>query len=286
MLRMGSRPREKVMKSLAWAFGTVARWLLKIVFVATLMVGASVATVAIDKAFGLASAIAEMLPIEKPVRQSHRKQLTLAETKVRALEADLLEERQRRDVLGKDIVETRRKVADLEQENTALREGRDQLRGRLREAQAERRVHYRGQQKLVSEAVEDTSRRIADRTVSATGRNIAAMPGEALPWVGLFVVIAATSWELHDACETMKDVAALERAFDPNPEVDPDEVCGMHVPDAETLKQMVKESPEAIWVTLKGEYDTLPEISFSQAWELVGGRIGEIFSKILGGPPE
>lgn len=273
------------MKSLAWAFGVVARWLLRIVFLGMLMVGVSVATVAIDRAFGLASAIAEMLPLGEPVRQSHRRQLTAAEAKTRRLEANLSDEQRQRNLLEKDIAAARQQGTDLKQENAALRQDREQLQGRLREAQVDRRIRYRGQQKLVSEAVEDTSRRIADRTVSATSRNIAAMPGEALPWVGMFVVIAATSWELRDACETMKDVVALERAFDPSPEVDPGEVCGMKVPDAETLKQRLKESPEAIWATLKAEYDTLPEISFSQTWESVGGRIEEIFSGIWGRAP-
>ena len=265
---------KEIVKGIAWATGIISRWLLRIVFVGMLMMGASVATVVIDRAFGLASAIAEMLPVGEPVRKSHRRQLTAAESKARTLEADLSNERRQRDLLEKDMAAARQQVADLEQKNTALRKDREQLQVKLKDVQAERRVKYRGQQKLVSEAVDDTARRIADRTVTATGRNIAAMPGEALPWVGLFVVIAATSWELHDACETMKDVVALERAFDPSPEVDPDEVCGMQVPDVETLKQKIKESPDAIWNTLKAEYDDLPEANLSQGW----GRVREVFS--------
>jgi hypothetical protein len=41
------------------------------------------------------------------------------------------------------------------------------------------------------------------------GKSIAAIPAEAVPFLGVAVLIADTGYELYAACETMRDLDAL-----------------------------------------------------------------------------
>ncbi len=40
-------------------------------------------------------------------------------------------------------------------------------------------------------------------------KNIAAIPAESIPFIGVAVLIAATGYELYAACETVKDLDLL-----------------------------------------------------------------------------
>ena len=127
-------------------------------------------------------------------------------------------------------------------------------------------VTYRGARVAAREAVKDTADRVSRRTAIATTRNIASMGGEALPVIGIGVIVAATAWELTDACAMMGEMRALDAAFNPDDPVTDDEVCGMKVPTREELWQKISASPGAVWQGAQAMYDGLPEISITGAY--------------------
>lgn len=51
--------------------------------------------------------------------------------------------------------------------------------------------------------------RLASRTKRVAAKSIAAIPAEAIPFIGIAVVIADTSYELYAACETVTDLDQL-----------------------------------------------------------------------------
>ncbi|WWR47690.1 hypothetical protein RZ517_05835 [Roseovarius sp. S88] len=173
-------------------------------------------------------------------------------------------------------------VADLSGELAQERAAKRQLRGELSEVTADLasertvtrrlrsevgdvipdRVVYRGRKVAVQEAVETTSNRISKRAVKTSSREIGAMAGEALPYVGIAVVVGATALELKDLCDTLKDMSELRRALDPGsaPSEDEQTVCATRVPTAEEVWETVKASPGNAWQSAKAAVPTLEEI--------------------------
>lgn len=166
------------------------------------------------------------------------------------------------------------RVAGLQAENT-----------RLARAAAGSRVTYRGANVAAREAVEDTTRRVTRRLTVATTRNVTSMAGEALPVVGIGVVAAATAWEVHDACELMREMGELERAF-AGTEPSKDEVCGQQVPTRAELWAMVKASPSAAWDTAAGLYDGLPDWSLGAAYDSLVGWGAGAYDTVFGADPQ
>lgn len=215
-----------------WVFRLTKTTVLAVLLVGT--VALNVATVAVGSVAALVSGVVEAVTGVTSVN-------TRMETKVRAQEAELKGARAEVDVKTRQV---------------------QRLEGEVGKLRAERQVSYRGQRKLASEAVEDTSQRVARRTATGASRNVAATFGEAVPVVGIGVVVAATVWELHDACETMKDLQALDLAFNPDKANPPEvaEVCGLTVPSKEEIWEKVKASPGEAWRMAKEAMPDLPEM--------------------------
>ncbi|MRX49757.1 hypothetical protein GI374_04685 [Paracoccus sp. S-4012] len=137
------------------------------------------------------------------------------------------------------------------------------------DARAARKVTYRGARATAAEAVADTSDRLARRTATATARNVGSVFGEALPVVGIGVIAAATAWELHDACEMMKDMRELDVAMNPDRALPPEAtaVCGMQAPSRTEIWNAVASSPGSAWEGAQGFYDELPELSLGGFFE-------------------
>lgn len=140
-----------------------------------------------------------------------------------------------------------------------LRKSNVRLKGELDEAKW---VRYRGGKRAVKEAVSDTSQRVAKRTAIATGRNIATMPGESIPVYGIAVVVAATAWEVNDACQMMRDMHELDVAFNPENAISDREVCGMRVPTADEIWEQIRSAPGDIWQSMKNYNFELPDLPF------------------------
>lgn len=125
-----------------------------------------------------------------------------------------------------------------------------------------RMVVHKGQKKLLSEAVKTTTKRIARRTAIDATRNVTSTFGEAVPAVGVAVIVGVSAWELKDACDTMSDLHDLDVAIDPSLANDPSvsEVCGLRVPTKEEIWAKVSSSPEEAWNGAKALMPDLPEM--------------------------
>lgn len=76
-------------------------------------------------------------------------------------------------------------------------------------------------------------------------RNIGSLPLEAIPVAGIATALTMTAWDIHDACETMKDFNALLLEMGQG-ETEPD-VCGQKVP---TRKQVVEMTCEKVRIPI------------------------------------
>lgn len=149
----------------------------------------------------------------------------------------------------------------LRNEAAAQRRANDQLRN---DAAAQRRI------------VNAKMQRIRTRTRQTALSNLAAMGGEALPVVGIGVIVAATAYELNMSCENMRDLYELQIELDPsqaNP-VDRDTICGLQVPTRDELWQSIKASPGAAWDKAVGAAEgtadwarSLERPDFGGAWQ-------------------
>ena len=77
--------------------------------------------------------------------------------------------------------------------------------------------------------------RLASRTKRVATKSIAAIPAEAIPFIGVAVLIADTGYELYAACETITDLDQLYVDLGMGDEVPDDtmrSVCDPKLPDA------------------------------------------------------
>ena len=134
----------------------------------------------------------------------------------------------------------------------------------------------------VAEQVSETTATMTRRLNFSAARNVGSMPAEAVPYIGAGVIVGITVLELYDLCETLKDLEALNLAFNPNdaPSEDRRTVCAMVVPTADEIMESVANSPAAAWDTAKSFVTGLPEVDFETAWDSTidgtidfGGRV-------------
>jgi hypothetical protein len=136
-------------------------------------------------------------------------------------------------------------------------------------------------QRKTSAAVRNTTRRVSHRVTKATARSTSSIAAESIPYVGIGVIVAVTALELHDACETMKDLQALDVAFNPEAANDANEVCGQAVPTKGEIVDAVMESPTKAWDAATEAVSDLP--SWSEALDAAKRKAWEILEwmKIL-----
>lgn len=130
-----------------------------------------------------------------------------------------------------------------------------------------RYVTHNGQRKTINEVVQETSDRIARRVAVDASRNVATAPAEAIPYIGAGAIVAVTSWELYDACETMKDLHSMNLAF--NPDADDAEattVCSIKVPTTDELVESVKNAPGRSWDKAKEWASNTPDLPDFPSW--------------------
>jgi len=149
-------------------------------------------------------------------------------------------------------------------------------------------VPFKGKKVALSAAVNETADTIGKRSLKSARNNIAAMPGEAIPWLGTSVIVGVTALELYDLCATIKDMNELKRAFNPSTSVTDEEltVCSMEVPSTEDILSAVKNSPSAAWAKAKDITPTLEEIKatempdFSSWWDEKQKNTSDLSEKI------
>jgi hypothetical protein len=126
-------------------------------------------------------------------------------------------------------------IADLQNTTHALTSENT----KLKEINAETKIKNKEATKL--------SKRISARTLKGAVRNAAVAPAEAIPNVGLAVILGVTAYELADACATMKDIKTLNSLLGDKTAIDENTVCGIQTPTKEAILNTLKESPSSAW---------------------------------------
>lgn len=123
-----------------------------------------------------------------------------------------------------------------------------------------------GAVKDVPKLVSEITTRVRNRTVKLATADFAATAGQAIPWIGIGVVVAATAYDLDMSCQTMSDMKALDQVVNPSAadEADVSLVCGLKVPTAEQVWEEVKASPGQAWnaaaSVLSGLLSVMPDL--------------------------
>ena len=133
---------------------------------------------------------------------------------------------------------------------------------------AARRVTVDGVEMPAEKAVTLVTRRMQTRAAKWAATDLAATAGQALPWIGIGVVVAATTYDLKNTCDTMTDAHALELAFqkDATDTAEVDSVCGLKVPTAEEIWTEIAASPGQVWDATKSVLSGLPDVMPQITW--------------------
>jgi hypothetical protein len=86
---------------------------------------------------------------------------------------------------------------------------------------------------------------IRTRFAKAAFRDRAAIPAEAIPYLGIGVILGVAAWDLYDSCQTMKDINELLVRLGEGEEAA--DFCGMKMPTkAEVVESVRKHWRESI----------------------------------------
>ena len=84
--------------------------------------------------------------------------------------------------------------------------------------------------------VKKTSSKISARLARGATVNLASLPAEAVPILGVATVVAVTAMDIHDACVTMQELDELNLALSGElASSEADKVCGMKVPTVDEI---------------------------------------------------
>lgn len=134
------------------------------------------------------------------------------------------------------------------------------LQTELTTLRAGKKIIVEGIEITAEQAVLQASKRVRIRTAKLAGTNLSAAFGQAIPWIGVYVVVAATTYELKSACETMQDMRGIEVAFNPSSlgDADVEHICGLRVPSEEEIWESIKASPDLAWAAAESALGSLP----------------------------
>ncbi|GGB87389.1 hypothetical protein GCM10011363_00030 [Marivita lacus] len=172
--------------------------------------------------------------------------------------------------LGEDMATSRLALRQARSEITDLTDNiaAERLATRqLREEIGDGLVDFGGRRIALRDAVGETADTVSSRAAKSATRETASMAGEALPYVGTAVIVGVTALEISDLCQTIRDMNALKRAF--NPSLAPSEeeltVCSMPVPSRQELWNATVSAPGAAWEYSK---DAVPKLEDLKSFEL------------------
>jgi len=193
---------------------------------------------------------------------------------------NLITERQAKKALQSKLASQAGELAAEKTSNRILKSRYDEILDGL--------VTFKGKAVPVTKAVSQTVMQIGRRSSRSAARSVASMPGEAIPWIGTAVIVGVTSLEIRDLCLTMKDMTALQRAFDPSFKKNEDdlEVCAIKVPPKEEIIAAVKASPGKAWEAAKEATPSLEDIRNMKIpdvkgwWETGEGAVSDFGGKV------
>jgi hypothetical protein len=114
------------------------------------------------------------------------------------------------------------------------------------------------QKKLIRSNATTLTKRIRKRTAKGIARNITASFGEAVPYIGISVVVSSIAWDLKDACDDMKDMDELLTIFNSSSDDETKKVCGMKAPNTEELKNSFGDKLDQIKVAVEKFFSNNP----------------------------
>ena len=100
------------------------------------------------------------------------------------------------------------------------------------------------QQKAMAN-VTKVSSRISKRVVRNASMNLASIPAEAVPMLGIATIVTVTSVDLYDACQTLKDLDSLSIDFN-GASTETEKVCGYEVPSKEEVLKLIQDEYEKL----------------------------------------
>ena len=95
------------------------------------------------------------------------------------------------------------------------------------------------EKKATVQATERVTRAVAARAARNAGRNLTAVAAEVLPYIGVAATLSVTALDLHDACQTIKEINELHVSMGTEV-IDENRVCGMTVPNANEVISDIK----------------------------------------------
>ena len=241
-------------------------WNIKTILVTTIIVVSMVTNIVLfigGSLFSLVNSSFEALTGMQTVASRNKAEIT-------TLSEELIVERKARE-------ELQVKLLDLEKQNVDLRN--------------EQLVYFKGKKVAIGTAVNETADTIAKRASITASREIASMPGEAMPFYGTVVIVGATTLVLSDLCATLKDMTALRSALNPELKSSDEEleVCSMKVPPKEEIVARITASPQKVWQATKDAIPTraelkeieIPDVAWNEMWINTSGGITAFGRKLL-----
>lgn len=155
-----------------------------------------------------------------------------------AIQADDLHRQNAR--LADDLVAANRRTDEALAQADDLRRRNTRMAGELGD--------LRIRQTALRDQADSVLRRVRTRTVEVAAANAGSTVGESIPFDGVAIIVAATSYELWSSCGSMKDLHQL--SLDPGlaeDDADVTTVCGLTVPTVAEIWQAIRSSPGAVW---------------------------------------
>ncbi len=121
-----------------------------------------------------------------------------------------------------------------------------------------------------AKAVKTFSKSLGERTVKNVSRNVTSVPGEAIPYLGTALLVGVTSWDIYDACQTIKELNVVNLEF-ANEAADDQRVCGMKVPTQEEVVAQIqgnwREAYASAAVALSEAGERIPRTLPTPSWK-------------------
>lgn len=139
----------------------------------------------------------------------------------------------RRGDVERATVKIRRDLTDLDEKHRDLTSKHVKLEKNHNELSTKHNA-LQAKSAKQAESVHRITSRMSKRTLVAATRNSTSVVGEAIPVVGIGLMLGVTAWDLYDFCEYQKDISELQTTFDAAPD-SPNHVCGMKVPSKDQV---------------------------------------------------
>lgn len=161
----------------------------------------------------------------------------------------------------------------------------------------------RSRQNVRRDIGRQTSQRVTRRLQRSTARSIASAAGEAIPFIGVGVIVGAVALEVKDACDTARDMAGLEAALiaDGDPELAKEAAenafdCTAMIreglpgyddlPTREAIWDTVRASPRQAWETARDADVAVADVDWSGWGTAAVTRAVGLLDRVGGSDPD